>query len=238
MKINVIGTGCTWFERNNTSFLIDDKIVLDAPNGNYKYIIKSADFNKISSVLISHFHTDHFGDFHIFATKFMREAKEKKKIYGPKGLLERLIIINKASDAACDEISEEKLRQNMDFIDLYDGFEFNLEDYKVIAYKMQHSFCDVYGFVFENKNGIKIGFSADTQMCENLHKMLKNSDYAFVEMASTEKRPNHLSIEEFESLIKQYPNCKIYPVHTCDKCQEYAEKHNLNYLKDGQILEF
>ena len=41
MKVLAVGTGCTWFERNNTSFIIDDKILFDTPSGSYKDIIKS-----------------------------------------------------------------------------------------------------------------------------------------------------------------------------------------------------
>jgi hypothetical protein len=40
MKVFAVGTSCTWFKRNNTSFIIDDKILFDTPAGSYKDIIK------------------------------------------------------------------------------------------------------------------------------------------------------------------------------------------------------
>lgn len=240
MNINVIGTSCTWFERNNTSYLIDNKIVLDTPSGSYKDIIKCTSIENISTILISHLHADHFADIIVFAARFMREFKnlsEKKRIYAPKGALESLLKINEAMKSSCDELIEENFLKNIEFIDLYDGFEFNVEEYKITSYKMQHGKPETFGFVFEDKKGNIVGFSADTEVCDNLHKILEKSKYAFVEMASPEKRKKHICISEFEELIKTYSNCKMFPVHTCDECQEYAEKNNMNALNDGQILD-
>ena len=92
--------------------------------------------------------------------------------------------------------------------------------------------------LFEDKNGLKVAFSSDTCVCENLHTMLKDADYAFVDLASVSKHPRHISIDEFVELTKQYNNVKIFPVHTNDECQEFVEKNNLNPLHDGQVLEF
>ena len=66
MKVTVVGTSCTWFKRNNTSFIIDDDIVFDTPDGAYKDIINYIDIFKIRCIIITHFHTDHFTDLHIF----------------------------------------------------------------------------------------------------------------------------------------------------------------------------
>ena len=68
MKVFAVGTSCTWFKRNNTSFILDDKILLDTPSGSYKDIIRKIDIFKLDGIVISHFHADHFGDFSIFAT--------------------------------------------------------------------------------------------------------------------------------------------------------------------------
>ena len=240
MEVRVLGTSCTWFERKNTSFLIDNKIVLDAPNGSYKDVIKHTSIEKISTILISHFHTDHFVDFHVYATRFMRELNLdiKKKVYAPKGALDRLIKFNEAMVSACDELEKENYLKNIEFIDLYDGFEFEVEDYKVTAYLMQHGKPETYGFVFEEKNGQTVGFSADTEMCDNLTAIVARSNFAFVEMSSINKYKNHLCISEVENLIKENPHCKIFPVHTSDKCQNYAKNNGMNFVEDGQLLYF
>lgn len=241
MKVNVIGTSCTWFKRKNTSYLIDDKIVFDVPNGAYKDIINLTTIEKISSILISHMHSDHFADFRVFALIFKNDLKsleKKKMIYAPKGAIETVVELNRLMCGRADELVVEDYLKTMTFVDLCDGLEFEIDDYKVTSYKMEHAIHETYGFTFEDKNGKVVGFSSDTSMCDNLHKILQKSDYAFIEMAAVKESNAHLSINQVEELIKKYPNCKIFPVHTSDKTQKYAEDNNMNYLHDGQILNF
>ena len=101
---------------------------------------------------------------------------------------------------------------------------------------MDHGVPETYGFSFTDSDGKVVAFSADTKMCDNLHLMLKNADYAFVEMASMVFSNTHLSVAEFQKLEKEYKNTKFYPVHTSDKCQQYAIDNGMNYVNDGDEL--
>lgn len=240
MKVKVLGTSCTWFKRNNTSFILDDKIVFDVPFGNYKLINSYMDIYDIKSVIITHFHSDHFGDLNVIATRFMRHLSddaEKLKIYGPKGILEKLIEYNKVLLGAKDECDPESLTKHIDFIEVCDGFEFEVCGYKVKAFEMVHGVPETYGFSFSDENGKTIVFSADTAMCDNLNLMLENADVAFVEMSDIRQSKTHLSTQEFVDLTKKYSKTKFYPVHTSDMSQEFAINNGLNYLNDGDILE-
>lgn len=241
MEIKVIGTSCTWFTRNNTSYVIDKDIIFDVPNGNFKPISKFTDISKIKCVLISHFHTDHFSDFRILATLTMRHYEEfgrteHLRVYAPKGIVEHMIAIAKLTYSGADECDEASIRKYIDFIPLEDGYEFEEGGYKIKAFKMEHGAPETYGFTFTDKQGKVVAFSADTSMCDNLHKMLKNADFAFVEMSSPIPHRAHLSIAEFEALAEQYKKAKFFPIHTCDECQEYAIKNGLNYVNDGDEL--
>ena len=242
MKLKVIGTSCTWFERNNTSFVIDDDIVFDVPAGNYKLISKYTDISKLRCVLITHFHTDHFSDFRIIATLTMRHFEEfgrteNLRVYAPKGIIENMTAGAKLTYSGKDECDEESLRKYIDFIELEDGFEFEEGDYKIKAYKVDHGAPETYGFTFTDKTGKTIAFSADTKMCDNLHNMLETADVAFVEMSAIKPHRTHLTVDEFLELSNKYNKTKMYPIHTCDKAQEYAISHGLNYVNDGDELE-
>ncbi len=241
MKLTVIGTSCTWFDRKNTSFLIDENIVFDVPTGSYKDIMRLTTIKKISHVLITHFHGDHFGDLYIMLTRFARELKDLKtkvKVFAPKGCLERIIKLNEAMSASKPECDPETYLKNIEFIDVFDGAQFDVGKYKVKAYKMSHGIAETYGYLFVQPDGTAVGFSSDTTICDNLEKLLASSNYALVEMASTNGHPGHISIAQFEELVKKYNDCKLYPVHTCDECQAYAKLGGLNVLEDGQILKF
>ena len=236
MKVFVVGTSCTWFERNNTSFIIDDKILFDTPSGSYKDILKQVDIFKLDGIIISHFHADHFGDFPVFATRFMRESEKQGrtknlKVFGQKGIVDKLISLNKLLCGAEDECNEELFRKKIDFVELSDGDEFELAGYKVKTYEVDHGKAPCLGFTFESEKGI-VAFSADTRECENLRKMLEISSVAFVDMAAPQPAKGHLDCYRFVELQDIYPNCKMIPVHTSDECQEFAEKNGLNAIHD------
>lgn len=243
MKVNVLGTSCTWFTRNNTSYIIDDDIVFDVPSGNYKFIAKNTDIEKIRCVLITHFHSDHFGDLKIITTEFLRHFEnfgrnEHLRIYGPKGIAQKIIDANVVFCSAEDEKSMEKLTKYIDFIELEDGFEFEEGEYKIKTYLMAHGAVETFGFTFEDKNGKVVAFPADTTVCDNLHNMLENANVAFVEMSAVKPSLSHLNVDDFDMLSKKYSKAVFYPIHTSDLSQDYAiEKgYKFNYLNDGDIL--
>jgi ribonuclease BN (tRNA processing enzyme) len=241
MKVTVVGTSCTWFSRNNTSFIVDDDIIIDVPEGSYKSIVKDIDIFKTKCIFCTHFHTDHFVGVRIIVTQILRNhagRKEKLRVYGPHGILDKIIEFNKLFLNGKDECSKEETLKYVEFIELEDGMEIKEGNYNITSYKMEHGNVETFGFTFTDKNNTTVGFSADTKPCANLNKILEKSNYAFVELSAKEKSNTHVSIDDFNKLIKKYDKVKIFPVHTSDYCQEYVEKHNLNPLIDGQILEF
>ena len=130
----------------------------------------------------------------------------------------------------------------IEFIDLEDGMKFEQNGYKVTALKMEHGAPETYGFIFEDKFGKIVGFSGDTAECENLHNILAKADFAFVEMALSKisndiyAKKTHISTSEFVELTRKYPNCKMFPVHTTDETQKFAEENGLNSLHDGDLV--
>ena len=237
MKVFVVGNGCTWFSRNNTSFVLDEKIIFDTPSGSYKDIIKNIDISKIEGIIISHFHADHFGDFPVFATTFMRESSKmgrtkKLKVYGPSSVLDKVLSLNNLLGGAKDECDREQLQKNIDFIDVGDGDEFELSGYKIKVYKMDHGHMYCQGYTFEDSNGKIIGFTSDTKECEGLKCILKSSKVVFVDMANLNPSKSHLDTKRFIELQKEYPNCKMYPVHLSDETKKYAEDNKMDVLND------
>ena len=63
MKVVVIGSGNIRSHCNSASYLIDNHIMVDMPNGCCKAIKKLGyDEDEIKYVLLTHFHGDHFFD--------------------------------------------------------------------------------------------------------------------------------------------------------------------------------
>ena len=63
MKIKIIGSGSMWTAYNSASYLIDDEILVDMPNGTCKNLFKiGVDPREVNYVLLTHFHGDHYFD--------------------------------------------------------------------------------------------------------------------------------------------------------------------------------
>ena len=63
MKIKVIGSGSMWAGYNSASYMIDDDILVDMPNGMCKNMFRmNINPRNIVNVLITHFHGDHYFD--------------------------------------------------------------------------------------------------------------------------------------------------------------------------------
>ena len=237
MKVFAVGTSCTWFTRNNTSFIIDDRILFDTPAGSYKDIITKIDILKLDAIFISHFHADHFGDFPVFATRFMRYSErvgrtKNVKIYSQKGALDKLVAINTLLNGAQDECDKASLTKYIDFIEVSNGDEFEVSGYKVKAYEVDHGRAPCMGFTFEDKNGKVVGFTGDTKECDGLLKILETSNVAFVDMAAPVPAKAHLDCERFVELQKLYPNCEMLPIHTSDDTYKFAVDNGLKVLND------
>lgn len=241
MKVTMVGTSCTWYSKNNTSFIIDDNMLFDISSGNYKDVIKSLDIFDLNAIFISHLHADHVGDLYVITTRYIRELKkrdkkEKLRIYGPKGLAEFIVDYCRLCFGSADELDLNLLKNTIDFIEVYDGFVFEEGEYKIKALKMLHGNMDCYGYMFDDKKGKVISFSADTSKCDNLLQMLNNSNYAFVDMAAVSENIHHLHVDGFISLENTYKNCKMIPVHISDQAYELAKSYNMELHNDGDII--
>ena len=233
MKIDLVGSMCTWTKELSTSFIINDEILLDVPQGSFKTLRYKYDLSKIKYIVFTHFHSDHFLDIHLVLEVFKQHYKDKKiTILAPKTCKERLLQLFKIieTDYLLDYVNN-----NITFIDCENEKTIQLGDYNITPYLMLHGKVTDYGYTIE-QNKKTIGFSGDTSMCDNLHKILKNSKVAFIDCASTSKNDKHLSVEEFCNLQKQYSNTKMYPIHTHYPSKELLQKSGVETLKDQDIV--
>ena len=93
MKIKIIGNSCTWTNRPNPQYLINNEMLVDTPQSSTKFLFGSYDFEKLKYIVITHFHSDHFADLHIIYDALKKRTKnlEKVTVVGPKTLFKRLM---------------------------------------------------------------------------------------------------------------------------------------------------
>lgn len=238
MLVKAVGTSCTWFERLNTSFILDNCILLDTPQGSYKTIKKYIVLEKdVKYIFITHFHSDHFTDLHTILDHIMKKSDKKKfvTVFGPKGIRKRLL---KLYDILAVSKLKKPAKEYFNFVEVRDGMKIEIDDYFIVPYKMLHEDLDSYGYVFKSKKTNKtVGFTGDTGYCNNLSKMLAICDAVFIDTSSIEEEQKHLCVDEILKFKKDYNKTKFYCVHLTDKARELGKQKKLNVLDDGDIVE-
>ena len=233
MKIDVVGSMCTWTKKLSTSFIINDEIIFDVPQGTFKTLFVDYDILKTKIIIISHFHSDHFMDLHLVLDYIYHHTDNRITLIAPKGCKERLSQLFKIIEIP---YLEDMIVNRVDFIDCENNKIVKTNGYKIKIFKMQHINLDSYGFTIE-KDGVNIGFSGDSAMCNNIRKIVAKSNAAFIDCAQTKINNKHLSAQEIKGLTDEFPDCKIYPVHLSIFSIEELKKLKIPFPEQGQIIE-
>lgn len=234
MKIKVVGNGFTWTSRPNTSFVVNEEMLIDTPESLTKFIFGKIDLSKIKYILITHFHSDHFVDLHIISDFFRHEKNlPRVKVVAPKSALKRLVKLAKIIEI---KRSKNEILKYLDFIEVKPCQKISLGNYEIETFQMQHKTKHSLGFVVKQENK-KIGFTGDTSFCPNLKILVEKSDVIFLDCSGTEPSKNHLCVEEVLQLKKQYPKKKFHAVHVSDEILNKHQKQ-LDIPNCDQVLEF
>ena len=233
MKIDVVGSMCTWTLELSTSYIINDELLFDAPQGSFKTLMNVYEITKIKYIIISHFHSDHFMDLHLVLDYLSRHSDIPKiKIIAPKGCRERLLSLFRIIEIS---YLEERLDKKFEFIEVENNKIIKFDGYKIKCYKMLHLNLDSYGFVIE-KDGSIVGFSGDTANCNNVRKIISKSKAVFIDTSNVSPDNKHLSVGEVVALANEFTNCKFYAIHLSPYSIDEIKKTSLTHPKQGEVI--
>ncbi len=238
MKLTIVGSGCTWTKRENSCFLIDDKVMIDVPQGIMKSLYKlgKRDDN-LDCILLTHFHSDHYFDISIIIydiALYMRPNKVIKIITPPGG---KRKIMSLLKFAASDQYQDIAFDKYFEVIEAKPNALIDIGDYVVEVVKMDHGKITNHGYIVTEKStGKAVAFSGDTTMCNNIFRLIESSEVCMLDMAEVHTTPNHLGYNDFVKIAKKYPSKIIYPVHMAEPSFEIAYKEFVTPY-DGEIIQ-
>lgn len=235
MEVRIIGSGSMWTSYNSASYLVDDSIIVDFPNGMCKNLFRlGIDPRKINNVLITHFHGDHYFDIPFYFLLKSRAEDKKLNIYcSEEGQEKNLKIAQLAFPNSYDDAMN-SIQLKYDFND-----KFIIGDYNISKLLVDHGrMKPCYGYIF-SKDDIKFGFTGDTTLCENVEYMASICKYLFCDCMFIKGTNKHMGIDMLEELLDKYENCTFVVSHLEDTTRETLKRLNLKNVivpEDGEII--
>lgn len=226
MKIKLVGTGAMYTAYNSACTLIDNKIIVDMPNGTIKQLLKeNINVGLIDIILITHMHGDHTADIPFFLKYIFNYLKTKKniKIVGPLGIKNKIIKLFNAYNFEDEKEIEQFF--NIEFIEILEN-EIEIDNYFIKSYLVLHGEeKPALGYVIDNK----LGLTGDSGLCNNIEEIFKKSQMIISDSSLDIGDSCHLGINDLDYLTKKY-NKKVLCTHLRDETRNIITKGNFENI--------
>lgn len=226
MKIKLVGTGAMYTAYNSACTLIDNKIIVDMPNGTIKQLLKeNINVGLIDIILITHMHGDHTADIPFFLKYIFNYLKTKKniKIVGPLGIKNKIIKLFNVYNFEDEKEIEQFF--NIEFIEILEN-EIEIDNYFIKSYLVLHGEeKPALGYVIDNK----LGLTGDSGLCNNIEKIFKKSQMIISDSSLDIGDSCHLGINDLDYLTKKY-NKKVLCTHLRDETRNIITRGNFENI--------
>ena len=225
MKLTILGSGTAIVtaRRGPSGYLIkiqDKTLLLDSGSGTLKKIAEaSSSFKEIDYAIYTHLHPDHVTDLIslLFALRIPSNYKSKDlTVFGPTGIKEFHLKLTKVF---YDFI--EPRGYNLTVNELSDGC-LDFENFKLKSNLVKHH-DNSLAYRIESKEGKSIVYSGDTDYCESIVDLARDTDLLLLECSY----PKHIKVDghlnpTLAGRIARESNCKkLVLTHFYPICDDY-----------------
>lgn len=233
MELYVLGSGAVSARSGYPGYLIDGTVLLDCPPGCTKKLLGlGVDPCRITDLLLTHFHADHYFDLPFLLLARYRKTQTPLRLHCPE---EGRRILPQLLSLAYPDIPLETVPVILDH-----GDRFQAGGYAVQRLPMVHGAkAQCFGYLLE-QDGLRVGFSGDTAPCPALEEMAGSCRHLVCECTLSAANPKHMGIDALLFLHEAYPGCRLYTTHMTDAAREKLQEiriDGINPLFDGQRIE-
>ena len=196
------------------------------------------DRNAIDTILVSHFHADHFGGvpFFMLDAQFNTKRTRALTIAGPPGLRDWY---PRAMETSFTGSSKTQQRFELNLIELASAERRSLGDITVRPARVRHAPAEGPFYAYRVEvDGKSIAFSGDTEWVENLVEIGRDADLLISECYSFDKKvPFHL---DYATLAKNIPRIKpkrLILTHMNADTLKRAAATGCQIAEDGMTVE-
>jgi cAMP phosphodiesterase len=239
---------------NTTSFLLDNKILLDA--GTITPLLTVEEQNNIRYILITHAHLDHVKDMMFLADNLYYLKKDHPLLIYSTPYIIDVLRTHLFNGIIWPDFSILPTPDNtvLKFMDIRPGEKIRLDSLDVTAILVHHV-VETVGYAIESEEGsvLFIGDTGPTQEIWEVANRIKNLKAIFVEtslpnnMKEIADMTGHLTPGTLEQELKKLDshNLDVYLYHMKIQHQESIQREialikswSIHILQDGQIIRF
>ena len=238
MELTVLGCGDAFGNggRNNTSFLLtdgDERILMDCGASTLiRLKHEKIDLESISTIVITHFHGDHFGGipFFLISSMFENPRKTPLAIVGPEGVAKRVYDLQEAMYAGT---AAKTLDMDLTYHEFRQGESLVIGDKTIKAWAAEHSPPSIPHCIRVEWKGKAVAFSGDTSWTDNLIPLADGSDIFICECNFLNKVSfGHLGYSELLEKKTLFNAKQIWLTHMADEVIDFSDS-SFNKLVDG-----
>ncbi|HML12702.1 MAG TPA: MBL fold metallo-hydrolase [Xanthobacteraceae bacterium] len=196
------------------------------------------DRNAIDTILVTHFHADHFGGvpFFMLDAQFNTKRTRPLTIAGPPGLRDWY---PRVMDTSFFGASKTRHRFELNLVELESAERRALGDITVRPARVRHAPTEGPFFAYRIEvDGKTIAFSGDTEWVENLVEVGHNADLLISECYSFEKKvPFHLDYATLKTNLPRIKPKRLILTHMNADTLEQAADTGCEVAEDGLTVE-
>ena len=194
------------------------------------------DRNSIDSILITHFHGDHFGGipYFILDAQFSKRTRPLR-IIGPVGLRDWYVRVLETTFPGSSGISQ---KFEIDLVELDPGVPARFDHFELTAALVMHGRSG--GAFHAYRLGIEgrtIAYTGDTEWTEALTEIGKNADLLIAEAYFVEKKvPLHLDLKTLAAKLPSIDPKRLVLTHMSDDVLERQHEFPFEFAADGKTI--